>query len=266
MTDFRLRVTALGLMLLIAAAGAFAAPCEREDFETRVSGASECLIMQRYGATEPATMIVWLHGNVTSGGPANSHFQIAAQAATDLAAENVLAVALVRPGYPDGTGAYSSGSDNRRSDNWQRATIADIGTVIERLRLHFKPRKVVLVGHSGGAAIAAVLMGMKPQLAQAALLVSCPCDMIAWRVGRRGGPWASEDPLRWIDEVDAAARIIALTGSNDETTQPVLANTYVERLRARGVDATFEAAPDAGHIDILRSPALAAATVRLVRR
>jgi pimeloyl-ACP methyl ester carboxylesterase len=253
-------------MLLFAATGALAAPCEQEDFETRVSGALECLIMQRYGATEPATMIVWLHGNVSTGGPANSHFKIAAKAAVDLATENVLAVALVRPGYPDGTGAYSSGSDNGRADNWQKATIADIGTVIERLRLHFKPRKVVLVGHSGGAAIAAVLMGMKPQLAQAALLVSCPCDMIAWRVGRRGGPWTSEDPLRWIDEVDASARIIALTGSNDETTQPVLANTYVERLRARGVDATFEAAPDAGHIDILRSPALAAATARLVRR
>lgn len=267
MADFRfLRFMASFLMLAGAAAGTLAAPCAVEDFETRVSGTSECLIMQRYGATEPAAMIIWLHGNVTSGGPANAHFRIAAQAAADLAAEKVLAVALVRPGYPDGTGAYSSGSDNGRADNWQKATITEIGTVIERLRLHYKPRTVVIVGHSGGAAIAAVLMGMKPQLAQAALLVSCPCDMVAWRLGRHGGPWASEDPLRWTGEVDASARIVALTGRKDGTTRPELASSYIERLKARGVDATFELVPDVGHVDILGSPALVEATARLVRR
>lgn len=251
--------------MLLFAINASAAPCEREDYETRVSGTSECLIMQRYGPTEPETMIVWLHGNVSTGGPANSHFRIAAQVATDLAAENVLAIALVRPGYPDGTGAYSSGSDNGRADNWQKATVADIGTAIERLRDRYKPRRVVIVGHSGGAAITAVLMGMKPQLAQAALLVACPCDMVAWRFGRRGPPWASEDPLRWVDEVATSTHIVALTGSRDDTTHPVLARTYVERLKTRGVDAAFELVPDAGHIDILRSPALAEATSRLVR-
>lgn len=254
------------LMLLFAAAGAAAAPCEREDFETRVSGASECLIMQRHGTTAPETMIVWLHGNVSKGGPADSHFRIAAQAAADLAAERVLTVALIRPGYPDSTGAHSSGSDNGRSDNWQKSTIAEIGTVIERLRNRYRPRRVVIVGHSGGAAIAAVLMGMKPQLAHAALLVACPCDMVTWRLGRRGPPWASEDPLRWTDKVAASARIVALTGSRDETTQPMLAQTYVERLKARGIDAGFEMVPEAGHIDILRSPALTEATAGIVRR
>jgi poly(3-hydroxybutyrate) depolymerase len=254
------------LVMFFAAAGASAAPCEREDFETRVSGASECLIMQRHGTTAPETMIVWLHGNVSKGGPADSHFRIAAQAAADLAAENVLAVALLRPGYPDSTGAYSSGSDNGRSDNWQKSTISEIGTVIERLRDHYRPRRVVIVGHSGGAAIAAVLMGMRPQLAQAALLVACPCDMVVWRLGRHGGPWASEDPLRWVDKVDASARVIALTGSQDDTTRPVLASTYVDRLKARKIDAAFELVPDAGHIDILGSRALTEATARLVRR
>jgi predicted esterase len=257
---------AVVLILLSAATGASAALCAQEDFETRVSSASECLIMQRYGATEPATMIVWLHGNVSTGGPANSHFKIAAQAAADLAAENVLAVALVRPGYPDGTGAYSSGSDNGRTDNWQKATIAEIGTAIERLRGRYKPRSVVIVGHSGGAAITAVLMGMRPDLAHAALLLACPCDMVNWRLGKHSRPWASEDPLRWIEQVDASARVVALTGSKDDTTSPELARTYVEKLKARGVDASFELVPDVGHIDLLRSPALAEATARLVRR
>jgi len=265
MADFRFLRYAIPLLTLIAT-GALAAPCPDDDFQTRISGTSECLIMQRYGTSEPETMIVWLHGNVSTGGPANSHFKVAAKAAADLAAAKVLAVALVRPGYPDGTGAHSSGSDNNRADNWQRSTIAEIGSVIERLRDHFRPRRLVLVGHSGGAAIAAVLMGMKPELAQAALLVACPCDMVAWRFGRRGAPWASEDPLRWVEKVEASARIVALTGSRDDTTSPELARAYIARLRARSIDATFELVPEAEHIDILRSPALTEATAGIVRR
>lgn len=251
------------LALLSAPGAALGAPCAAEDFAIRVSGESECLIMRRYGPTEPKTMIVWLHGNVSTGGPANSHFRVAEKAAADLAADRVLSVALVRPGYPDGTGAYSSGNDYGRADNWTRDVVAEIGKVIARLRQKFRPDSVVLVGHSGGAAIAAVLLGMQPQLAQGALLLGCPCDMLAWRVGRNRTPWTSEDPLDWTGQVHPRARVIALTGSADGTTVPALAQTYVGRLQARGITAEFQLVPAAGHIDILGSPAVAAALSRL---
>jgi pimeloyl-ACP methyl ester carboxylesterase len=254
------------LMLLVAVTGAFGAPCEMEDFETRVSGGSECLLMRRYGPAKPTTMIIWLHGNITSGGPANSHFRIAEKAAADFAAENVLALALVRPGYPDGTGASSSGNDYGRADNWPRATIADMGSAIERLRLKYQPEAVILAGHSGGAAMAAVLLGMKPHLAEAAILIACPCDLVAWRTGRRGTAWVSEDPMKWVDRVSSGTKVIALTGSRDNTTSPELGRTYVEALRARGIDATFQRIPGAGHIDVLSSPAVPEATSRLLRR
>ena len=257
---------AIFLMPFLAAASASAAPCEHEDFETSVSGSSECLLMRRYGSAEPAAMIVWLHGNVTSDGPANSHFRLAQKAAADLAENNVLAVALVRPGYPDGTGAYSSGDDNHRADNWDYATIMEIGSAIERLRRRYKPKKLILAGHSGGAAIAAALMGMKPKLAEGALLIACPCDLAAWRARRPGRPWISENPIRWAGQLDPTARIVALTGSQDDTTRPELSKIYVERLKARGIDAVFETVPDAGHIDILKSSAVAQATVRMIRR
>jgi len=254
------------LALMMVAAGAHGAPCALEDFETSVSGESECLLMRRYGSLKPTTMVVWLHGNVSTGGPANSHFRIAEEAASDFAAENVLAVALVRPGYPDGTGSASSGNDNGRADNWPRATIAEIGTAIERLRVKYQASAVVVVGHSGGAAIAAVLLGMKPQLAVAAVLIACPCDLVAWRAGRRGSPWSSENPVQWIDKVGPAARVIALTGSRDGTTDPRLGRSYVDALKTRGIDADFQLVPDAGHIDVLGSPAVLAAVSRLLRR
>lgn len=251
------------LALLSAPGTALGAPCAAEDFATRVSGESECLLMRRYGPTEPKTMIVWLHGNVSTGGPANSHFRVAEKVAADFAADRVLSVALVRPGYPDGTGAYSSGNDYGRADNWPREVIAEIGKVIARLRQKFRPDTVIIAGHSGGAAIAAVLLGMEPQLAEGALLIGCPCDMLAWRMGRSRTPWTSEDPLDWTGQVSPRTRVIALTGSEDVTTAPALARAYVGRLRARGIAADFQRVPDAGHIDVLKSPAIAAALSRL---
>lgn len=242
------------LLMLIASIDATAAPCAQEDFQTTVSGPSECLLMRRYGTSTPETLIVWLHGNVSTGGPANSHFRLADASASAFSTQNVLAVALVRPGYPDGTEAYSSGSDNGRADNWQRGTVQEIGKVIERLKARFKPHTTIVVGHSGGAAIAAVLLGMQPDLVGAAILIGCPCDMAAWRAGRSRSPWSSEDPLSWTAQPRPATRVIAFTGSNDDTTPAALAKTYVARLQERGLKASFVPVPEAGHIDILKSP------------
>ena len=215
--------------------------------------------MRRYGAEQPTTLLVWLHGNVSTGGPANSHFRVAEKAAHDFSAAKVLSVALVRPGYPDGTGAYSSGNDFGRADNWPRATVHDIGVAIDRLRQRYAPRRLVLIGHSGGAAISATLLGMRPNLAEAAILIGCPCDMAAWRVGRGRTPWSSEDPLGWVNQVNASTRVLALTGTADATTVPALAETYVSRLQKRGIFAEFRLVDDAGHIDILGSAAIAKA-------
>lgn len=252
-------------MFLFAAADAAGAPCSGEDFETRVSGESECLLMRRYGPTEPSAMVVWLHGNMTSGNPADYHFPIAQKAAADFSAHKLLSVALVRPGYPDGTGASSSGNAFGRGDNWPKEIIAEVGAAIQRLRLRYKPSAVILVGHSGGAATAAVLLGMKPQLAEAAILVSCPCDLVAWRGGR--STWfRSENPMQWLDKVGATARVVALTGTNDSVTPPDLGKAYVEGLKARGIDAAFRPIPDTGHGEALGAAAVSDAIAGLLAR
>ena len=254
------------ILLLNTAIAAYGAVCKEEDFVAKVSGYSECLLMRQYGSTNPTSMVVWLHGNISSGGSANYHFPIAQKFALDFSSESIMSVALVRPGYPDGNGEYSSGSDNGRADNWPRTVISEVGTAIERLRIKYKPKTLILVGHSGGAATAAVLLGMKPTLAESAVLVSCPCDIIAWRVGRRGSPWNSENPILWVNTVPASTKVIALTGNRDGTTSPALAKDYIKELQARGIDAIFISIPDAEHRDALGTTAVSDAIARLLKR
>lgn len=265
-----LAITMILLMLVLIfmsslSIDACAFPCESGEFETRISGNTECLLMRRYGSLEPKALIVYIHGNASTGGPVTSHFKLAEKNAADFSEDRVLAVALVRPGYPDDTGAYSSGSDNGRADNWQRPTVLEIGAVIEKLKNKFKPEATILVGHSGGAAISAVLMGIQPDLADAAILIGCPCDMVEWRKGRGRSPWISEDPLKWAGQVKQTTRVMALTGSRDDTTAPGLSKTYIEQLQQRGIKAEFKLVPDAGHLDVLKSQAITDAIAELLR-
>ncbi len=212
--------------------------------------------MSRFGTPAPASMVVWIHGNATSGGPAQAHIRAAQRFAAMQASEDVLSVALLRPGYSDDKGNTSTGSTHGRADNWTRPTVESIGMAIERLRTRFRPKTVVLVGHSGGAAIVAVLAGLKPDIGDAVVLAACPCDLNAWRAGRPGQAWTSEDPMRWVSRIGAAMKVRAMTGSRDDTTPAPLARDFVAKLQARGIDARFQEVSGVGHIELMSSSLL----------
>ena len=116
-----------------------------------------------------------------------------------------------------------------------------------------------LIGHSGGAAIAADIIGRHPSLATGgAILVSCPCDVPAWR---RHMDSVQHDPI-WrtpvesLSPMDLAARVDTHTvvrvivGTADDVAPPPLSRAYVQRLRSRGVHADLLEIPGAPH-DIL---------------
>ncbi len=253
-------------LLSAAPVAVTAAPCAADDHATRVSGESQCLVMRRYGHLQPRVLLVWLHGDVSSGGPANYHFPLAEQSAAALPDEQVLAIALLRPGYPDGEGQSSTVAfrHSGRNDHYTRVNVNEVATAIERLRRHYRPASVIVIGHSGGAATAAILLGLRPGVADGAVLVACPCDLVAWREGRR--PWSqSENPLDWAARVPADAKVIALTGARDDNTAPALAQAYVERLATRGLRAAFRLLPEAGHNNALRAPDVMQAITDLIR-
>lgn len=52
---------------------------------------------------------------------------------------------------------------------------------ISSLAHEYLSTHIMLIGHSGGATIAADIMARHPEVANAAVLVSCPCDVRAFR-------------------------------------------------------------------------------------
>jgi len=64
----------VSVALVLCLQSTFAATCSVEDDELRVSGASQCLLMRRFGTGTPDVMLVWLHGDVSAGGAGGRPF------------------------------------------------------------------------------------------------------------------------------------------------------------------------------------------------
>ena len=145
-------VRCIGITLLSLLAGSVGATtCPPNDYTVFISGKEQCLVMRTFGSEQPETLVLWLHGDVSSGGPANYHFPIARRFTEDNTKFNVLSVALVRPGYPDGDGNASSAAvpNPGRRDHYTKSNIAEIAAAIEHLKVRFHPQKTFIVGHSG---------------------------------------------------------------------------------------------------------------------
>lgn len=258
---------AIAFAVSLAAGTARAEPCAAPDHVTRVTGGSECLLVKTAGGPggAAANLFVLLHGNHSNGSPAVSMFRFADKLAKD-GPPGTVAVALIRPGYDNAEGEYSSGNAAGRADNFTAANIDIVADAIGRLKAFHRAKRVVLVGHSGGAATTGVILGRHPGLADAAVVVGCPCNVPAWRAARRGMPWSSESAVDYASRVPAMTRVAIIVGSRDDVTPPALSAEFATALRQRGIMAELSVIDDADHVAIIAAPAVFEAALRLADR
>lgn len=219
-----------------------------QDQSRWVGQPGRCLAMTSHGAARGEVLVIVLHGDLSGGGPARYHRALADRVARTLPGAAVFA--LVRPGYPDGEGRVSDGDLNARADHHTAANMAIVAEAITALKGRTGARRVVAIGHSGGAATSANILATHAGTIDAAALIACPCALQAWRSGRR--PWPnSVDPYAVAGRVPQTARVAAFTGSRDDNTRPALSADYVALLARRGVAARFTEVPGAGHNDVV---------------
>lgn len=264
-------LVATGLALLIVAPSCAGGPTPIDTAGTaRWVTVGEQRIKTRVHAStdvgEGSTLVLALHGD--RGGRATYVFSRRAAAAID----NVVVAAVVRPGYTDEVGDRSDGERGLRvGDNYTAEVVDVIAEVISDLKASFGASRVVVVGHSGGAAITAALLGRHPAAIDGALLVACPCDVAAWRRHMhsvRGrdwwlGPVDAVSPITVAEYVSRSVRVRMIVGSDDQTTPEELTVEYAEALQARTVDVAVTIAPGLGH-NILLEPIVLAELQQLI--
>jgi pimeloyl-ACP methyl ester carboxylesterase len=234
---------------IVAPAQASDDDCRPADNLTYVQGGDECLAIQTYLPGTPAqtkTLVVVLHGDLSSGGPADYIFPVA-ETASELGA---VGVAMMRIGYSGG-GRSSTGRASRsenRSEIYTPDEMDAIADATTRLKAHHGADTIVMIGHSGGAVMTGVILGRHPGLVQRAMLLSCPCDVPTWRqINNRKPLSRAENPLDYIDRIPAGTMIRLVTGSRDTNTWSRLSRGYAADASAKGIDATFAEVSGAPH-------------------
>ena len=209
-------------------------------------------------------LVVVLHGDllgVRAIPPSTYHYLFAQKAAG--AMDDVVMAALLRPGYRDNTGEFSEGERGLTTgDNYTPEVVNAVAQAVEQLKARFHANRTVLVGHSGGAAITGDLIGQWPSEVNGALVISCPCDLEAWRqhmkTMQNNDPiWSV--PIHSISPIDVAGRVSAsvvvrlLVGSEDPVAPSEMSQHYAEELRHHDKNVTVTVVPGLYH-DILLEP------------
>ena len=258
-------LAATGLQLL-AVRGTFAdrrSPSEARGAAIMVGSPGHRLAGRAFtGAGRAANpLVVVLHGDAPF---ANPSYQYKFAADVSQAAPGAAVVALLRPGYADPYGAKSDGNRGiAAGENYTSQVTQDVAAAIEELKTRFGSATVILVGHSGGAAIAANVAALNGRLIQHAFLVGCPCNVPAFRRHMARLQWSpiwllpasSQSPDETLARMDPGITITAISGSKDAVALPEFAQAYVDAALARGITASLVLAPDQGH-EILNSAAV----------
>lgn len=203
-------------------------------------------------------LVVVVHGD-SPDEPPTYQYRFAERAAA--AMSDTVVAAVLRPGYSDGEDSSDGSRGLTTGDNWTPEVVNAVAAVLSELKDRYHPRRAILVGHSGGAAIVGNLLGQQGTAVDGALLVSCPCDLAEWRrhmQSIKGGaiwerPVRSLSPLALVDGVPASVKIWLLVGSDDQITPSALTLAYAEALRNRNVAVNVTIAPGFSH-NILLEP------------
>jgi pimeloyl-ACP methyl ester carboxylesterase len=206
-----------------------------------------------------APLVVVLHGDAPYVKP-SYQYVFASKLADVLPGTRV--VALLRPGYADPYGGKSDGDRGFAvGENYTRGAIDELAAATELLKFKWGASQIVLVGHSGGATLAADMAALHPGLAQHVFLVSCPCDVPGFRRHMARLQWSplwlfptySISPIQTLDQMEKSTAVTAISGSNDPIALPQYAESYVERARQLGISASMIVLPGQGH-EILNDP------------
>jgi len=232
-------------------------------------------IYQNARLSQHPILVVVVHGD-SPDGPPTYQYRFAEQAAA--AISDAVVAAVLRPGYSDGEDSSDGMRGYTTGDNYTPEVVNAVASVLSELNDRYHPRRVILIGHSGGAAIVGDLLGQPGRAVDGALLISCPCDLEEWRKHMqlvKGGaiwerPVRSLSPLALVESVPASAKIWLLVGSDDQIAPSALTLAHADALRNRHVAVNVTIAPGLGHNILLEPIAMerlneVASTIDVVR-
>lgn len=200
------------------------------------------LAFQAYGNNpKPRALVIFLHGSVSAGGPADYMYKYAKQVSENHG--DVVSIALLAPGYYDRYGKQSDGSDSGRrlSDDTDALIEA-----IEVLSAKYGTRQVYGVGHSKGAMNLAGILGKKPNLISGAILVAGIYDLQAIST-TRGRFQNGIQGIDLLPNVSKKTKIILIHGDEDTVVPLSQSVNYTQKAIEIGLEPELIIIPNGAH-------------------
>lgn len=231
------------------------------DILNEIFAGNSCTKIRTYRSADVSDkpiLVVALHGDSPFNNP-GYQYRFAKLVANKNS--NVTSVGMLRPGYTDPLGRTSDGvKGDAIGDNYDKKRVNQIAKAIKELKKLYSPSKVILAGHSGGAAITANIVSLFPLLIDHAFLVSCPCDVNAWRENMFSltnksifkGNIVTLSPIDLVDRLRKETTFSILVGKNDEVAIPILSEKYKKAVIKRGLKVKLTLIE--GQHDIFLSP------------
>ena len=253
MQILRIVVLLIFLGVFFSSGVALAQGCPQADGVNRVDGQTECLIIQttrllkeHKNSQNPRNLLVYLHGDSSRGGLFDRHFKYF----TPFVSADTVFVGMIRPGYADSKKNASTGDNLGGGDNYTAHNVDAVANALQALKAKYSARRLVVVGFSGGAATAGVILGRHPALIDSAVLIACPCDLTIRRQGwknQKNTVRRSISPHEVASSLFKTAQVTAITGNADINTTPEQVTGYIATLKAHGVKARYMEVPKATH-------------------
>jgi pimeloyl-ACP methyl ester carboxylesterase len=189
----------LSLVLAIAANGALSCRSPQPQWTEHDGGVTRWIdvpagrlktrVYTQPTASGSPVLVLVLHGDLPDPPPSYQYEFAKVIVDKANALTGIVAAGVLRPGYADPTGDRSSGDmGGAVADNYTPEVVDAVARAARELAKEYDAGAIVLVGHSGGAAIAANVLGRHPDVARGAVLVGCGCDPNGWRKRQRSGP------------------------------------------------------------------------------
>ena len=231
---------------------------EKRGYDTDI-GNQKVLIIYPKERTN-SNLVVFIHGDSPFGDPVYQ-YHISKRLST---LTNAITVALLRPGYRDGCGDVSGGTRGlTMGDNYTAEVVQAIASVISTIKKEERTAQTIVMGHSGGAALTALLAESNPELVDQSILVACPCNLTDWRKSMEdltdnpnwSNPMGGLSPIDHISTLDLSKKIHLYVGEHDLSTPPFLTTEFYHATKSLGADVTMKIIPGEDHESVLK-PAL----------
>ena len=234
--------------------------CLNTDNITRINANGECLAIQSFFnknklPNKNSKLLIFIHGDGAKGGGPSDYLKHQAQSILD---PDAISTVLIRPGYYDSYGNYSTGEsyafdcEGLPCDGYRKRTIATLAAGIKKLNDFYHPICTILIGHSGGAMMSGVILGKYPNLVNGAVLASTTNNVQEWTNRHGWKEWVhSFSPHDWVAKIPKNTFIYIVSGIKDENTYPEMARAYYELLKKFKIRAHFIAVQNGTHNSIV---------------